>query len=131
MCALFILVMQCESMKRRAHWGCGSQKQQPASRWLRKALLERRALMLDVMDGMEVCPISKGRKRTPCCCIFQKGPSAVLSGVDGKGWDGCRGPSKEPLGASQVEGRGPEQSLGSAVQCRRGRGGESCRRWVV
>lgn len=71
---------------------------------------------------MEVCPISKGRKRTPRCCIFQKGPSAVLSWVDGRGWDGFRGPSKEPMGASQVEGRGQpgqcsaEEGVGGILQ---------------
>ena len=73
---------------------------------------------------MEVCPVSKCRKRTPCCChIFQKGPSAALSAVDARERGGCRGPSKEPVRAGEVEGRG--QSGQHAVK--EGGGGEPCR----
>ena len=74
MCALFILVMQCESMKRRAHWGCGSQKQQPAGRWLRKALLERRALMLDMMDEWKFARYLKVGRGLHAVVFFRKAP---------------------------------------------------------
>lgn len=42
--------MHCEAMKRRAHRGCGSQKEKPGCGWLRKAPLERTVLILDMMD---------------------------------------------------------------------------------